>query len=90
MKVTLTPNLENWVQERLASGMYESESELIREALRIMQRQEHYWKLQQDSLRRQIDEGIGELDQGRGRRFDASVVAEIKQAGRRRLERDDS
>ena len=34
MEITLTPELEKAVRDRFASGLYESESEVVREALR--------------------------------------------------------
>ena len=36
MQVALTPALDRMVREKVASGLYESASEVIREALRLM------------------------------------------------------
>jgi antitoxin ParD1/3/4 len=38
--VSLTPELETFVVERIASGRYRSASEVIRAALRLLERQE--------------------------------------------------
>ena len=35
MNVSLTPELETWIQSRVETGMYGSSSEVVREALRI-------------------------------------------------------
>ena len=35
MNVTLTPQLEGWVEEQVASGRYHDASEVVREALRL-------------------------------------------------------
>jgi antitoxin ParD1/3/4 len=84
MDVKLTPELEKWVQDRLATGMYTSESEVVREALRLMQRQEELYDNQRRELRAELEEGIEQLDRGEGRSFDSSAVADIKRAGRYR------
>ena len=36
MNISLTPTLEKFVQDKVASGLYNSVSEVIREALRMM------------------------------------------------------
>lgn len=36
MNVSLTPEIENWVQEKVESGFYQSASEVMREALRLL------------------------------------------------------
>ena len=36
MNICLTPTLEKFVQDKVASGVYNSVSEVIREALRLM------------------------------------------------------
>ena len=36
MNVSLTPALEKMVQDKVASGLYNSASEVIREALRLL------------------------------------------------------
>ena len=36
MNICLTPTLEKFVQDKVASGLYNSVSEVIREALRLM------------------------------------------------------
>jgi antitoxin ParD1/3/4 len=86
--IKLTPKLEEWVRERMDTGLYQSESEVIREALRIMLRQQEQWESRRDELRGELQEGLDQLDRGEGRAFDASAVADIKDAGRKRLGRD--
>lgn len=36
MNVSLTTELEQWVQEKVGSGLYSSASEVVREALRAL------------------------------------------------------
>ena len=40
MNVSLTPQLEEQVRQRIRSGRYSTASEVIREALRVFERQE--------------------------------------------------
>ena len=40
MNVSLTPELENWVDEKVRTGRYASASEVIREALRLLELEE--------------------------------------------------
>jgi antitoxin ParD1/3/4 len=45
MNISLTPELENAVKAKVASGLYNNVSEVIREALRksLLQEQENQW-----------------------------------------------
>ena len=36
MNISLTPTLEKFVQDKVASGLYNSVSEVVREALRLL------------------------------------------------------
>jgi len=40
LNVSLTPELEKFVQGRVASGRYQTASEVVREGLRLLERQE--------------------------------------------------
>lgn len=40
MNVSLTPELEKFVQEKVESGRYTSASEVVREALRLMEKRD--------------------------------------------------
>jgi len=54
MNVNLTPELEQYVQEKVKSGRYNSASEVVRESLRTQLDQESRRK----EINRLIDEGI--------------------------------
>jgi len=41
LNVTLTPTLESLVKNKVAAGLYSSPSEVMNEALRMMQEQDH-------------------------------------------------
>ena len=49
MNVSLTPSLEKFVQEKVSSGLYNSASEVIREALRLMVIKENQQKNPNDN-----------------------------------------
>jgi antitoxin ParD1/3/4 len=51
MNISLTPELEAFVQSAVDSGQYASSSEVLRDGLRLLQRQ-------RDLLRAQIEAGL--------------------------------
>jgi antitoxin ParD1/3/4 len=65
MNVSLTPELENWVDEKVRTGRYASASEVIREALRLLELEEAAKQRRLIDVRR-IDRGLEHLDPGRG------------------------
>ncbi|NTW83377.1 MAG: type II toxin-antitoxin system ParD family antitoxin [Chlorobiaceae bacterium] len=58
INVNLTPQLEEMVRQKVRSGMYSSSSEVVREALRLMQEKERCQSIKIDQLRQDIREGI--------------------------------
>lgn len=65
MNVSLTPELERWVADKVATGRYTSASEVIREALRLLEEQENIKQQQMSRLREKIDRGLQQLNGGR-------------------------
>ncbi len=55
--VNLTPELDNFVLDRVESGRFENASEVVRAALRTMEREEHVHEAKLAALRKAIDEG---------------------------------
>jgi antitoxin ParD1/3/4 len=82
MNVSLTPELEKWVVDKVRSGLYQSASEVVREGLRLLVERERSRDGRVEELRQQISVGVQQADQGELRPFDESVLGEIKQAGR--------
>lgn len=72
MNVSLTPELEKFVQEKVATGLYNSASEVIREALRLLREQDILRQHHLEELKREIALGIEQADRGQTKRFDAS------------------
>ncbi|MEW5813915.1 MAG: type II toxin-antitoxin system ParD family antitoxin [Spirochaetota bacterium] len=44
MNISLTPELDNWINKQVQNGLYHSASEVIREGLRLLMRQEEQKK----------------------------------------------
>ena len=65
MNVSLTAKLEELVQKKVKSGMYNSASEVIREALRILEERDALRVLQFKKLQQAISAGISEADEGK-------------------------
>ena len=64
MNVSLTPELERMVQDKVASGMYYSASEVIREGLRLLQERDTLKQYRLEELRREIQRGVSQADRG--------------------------
>lgn len=56
--VNLTPELDRFVLSRVESGRFENASEVVRAALRTMEREEQVYEQKLAALRAAIDEGI--------------------------------
>ena len=58
MNVNLSPQLEEMVRQKVASGFYTSASEVVREALRMMEEQDRMRAAKLEQLRQDIREGL--------------------------------
>lgn len=58
MNVNLTPQLEDMVRQKVASGLYTSASEVVREALRLMEEQDRVRAAKLEQLRQDISDGL--------------------------------
>jgi len=66
MNVSLTPELEKLVEEKVRTGRYHSASEVIREGLRLLEEQDQLRELRLVEVRKKIQQGLDELDRGEG------------------------
>jgi antitoxin ParD1/3/4 len=66
MNVSLTPELERYINEKVECGSYRSASEVVRESVRLMQRVEEDRAARLAALRRDIDEAVAQMDRGEG------------------------
>lgn len=78
MNVNLTPELEHLVGQKVASGLYNSASEVVREALRLMKEQDELKRIRVDELRGDIRHGLEASAEGRVRDGD-EVMSQIKE-----------
>ena len=62
MNANLGPVFEQFVAELVASGLYQSQSEVIREALRLLKEREELKKLRIEEMRKEIALGSAEAD----------------------------
>jgi antitoxin ParD1/3/4 len=58
MNVSLTPELEQYVQEKVSSGLYYSASEVIREGLRLLREREQFQQTRLQELRPDLQAGL--------------------------------
>ena len=78
MNVSLTPELEKLVQSKVQSGRYQSASEVIREGLRLLEGQDRLREVHLSEVRKKIQTGLDQLDQGEGIPGDVAY-AQMKQ-----------
>lgn len=64
MNVSLTPELEELVHERVRSGRYTSASEVVREALRLLADRDELREIRLREVRAQVAEGLRAADAG--------------------------
>ncbi len=67
MNVHLTPELEQLVHAKVQSGRYNSASEVVREALRIMEQRDEVRSIQLQELRNRMDRALAESARGEGK-----------------------
>ena len=89
MNVSLSPTLEELVQRKVATGLYNSASEVIREALRLLEERDQMREIRIETLRKGIRVGLDQLERGEASEYDDqslnSLAADFKAKGRKRL-----
>jgi antitoxin ParD1/3/4 len=78
MNISLTPALEKMVQDKVASGLYNSASEVIREALRLLSDRDEIQKRRIEELNREIQLGLDDVEAGRVLDGETAMNALIK------------
>ena len=58
MNISLTPQLEQMVKTKVASGLYGSASEVLREALRLLEERDRIHAMRIEELRAEIKKGL--------------------------------
>lgn len=89
MNVSLTPELETLVHDKVESGLYTSASEVVREALRLLRERDQIQHQRLAELRREIAVGLEQLDRGESTTYNDKTLKEffdeIKTKGRQLL-----
>ena len=74
MNISLTPRLASFVEREVKSGLYASASELVRESLRILEREKQVEAEKHAMLEAAVQAGLDDVEAGR---FSDRTVAEI-------------
>src|SRR5229473_5667391 len=64
--INLTEHFDHFVQRQVSSGRYSNASEIVREALRLLEEQEQERQAKLKALRQAAKQGFDEIDQGKG------------------------
>jgi len=85
MNISLTPELEQLVNDKVKTGMYQTASEVIREGLRLLKERDQ----RLEALRHDIRSGFDAVERGEFTDYDGGTVKEladrVKDRGRKRL-----
>ncbi len=81
MEETYPPELEQFVQQELATGKYQSETELVNRALEVYRE----LKLRHDTLRADVETAIAQADRGEAKPLD---IEEVIARGTERLSKE--
>lgn len=84
MSVILTPQIEAMIRERVASGRYTNASEVMQEALRLLEERE-----QLEHLRSLLAVGLEQLDRGEFVEFTPDYMKDLHQRAQEALRRGD-
>lgn len=85
MNVSLTPELEKFVSAKVESGRYNSASEVVREALRLLEEHDQARAVQLAEFNQELGHRLDSLDRGqRGAPAEARAKLQRKSAARRK------
>lgn len=74
MNISLTSELESFVKSKVETGMYRSASEVVREALRLLEEQDEIQSMKLEALRRDVNQGLDSLERGQGKPLDLEAI----------------
>jgi antitoxin ParD1/3/4 len=74
MNVSLTPVLENFVERKVSEGSYQTASEVVREALRLLSERDEMRRAELERMRREVGRGLEQVAEGKLARLDMKRV----------------
>ena len=84
MNVSLTDEMEHWVQRKVETGLYSSASEVVREALRALHAKETRHSTKIMHLREAIQDGLVSMKDSGDDEWSVELSEEVKSLGRKR------
>ena len=84
MNVSLTNEMEHWVQRKVETGLYSSASEVVREALRALHAKETRHSTKIMHLREAIQDGFVSMKDSGGDEWSVELSEEVKSLARKR------
>ena len=64
VNISITPELDAFLQAKVESGRYQTTSEVVREALRLLERQEQERDEAFNQLKAKLDQGAAQAERG--------------------------
>ncbi len=85
MNISLTPELEQMVNDKVRGGMYQTASEVVREGLRLLRERDQ----RMEAMRQDIRAGFDAVARGKYTDYDEASIGEltsrVKERGMKRL-----
>lgn len=84
MNITLTPELEALIKKKIESGDYNSASEVVRDALKLLKEQDQLKELRREEIRREVMKGVEQIRNGEFTTYNSaeelaeSIISEAK------------
>lgn len=72
MSIILKPEQEQFIQEKLKTGKYQTVDQVIAEAFRLLEERDRHYQKWLDETREKVAIGLAELERGEG--VDGEVV----------------
>ncbi len=87
MNGSLTPEPETLINEKVKSGNYNSASEVVREALRLLKEQDELRRIRRENVRREVMKGVTDIREGRYRTYESGEQSanEVIRRGKAKL-----
>lgn len=75
MNVSLTPRLEAMIREKVDSGLYNNASEVVRDALRLLDERD-----KESRLRAELAIGLAQIERGETIPWNSGLLEQLKRA----------